>query len=98
MPRVVCSSAIEKTGLDDIWGMIMEYMDHCKKDGYFDTRRRRQSRYWMYEFIHDSLRSGFYGREGIRPALEKLEQEVLEGRKTSFHAAMEILALYHKGK
>ncbi len=97
-PRVVCSSALEKTGLDDIWGIINEYMDHASQKGYFQTRRSRQSRYWMYEFIHASLQSDFYAQAGIREKLDTLEKEVLEGRKSSFHAAMEILDLYHQGK
>ena len=95
-PRVICSSAIENTGLDEIWDMIGEYLDASRLNNYFSTRRAQQSRYWMYEFIHESLRSHFYEHKEIRDRLEILEKEVLEGRKSSFNAATEILDLYRK--
>jgi LAO/AO transport system kinase len=95
-PRVICSSALENTGLDEIWEMVAEYLDSTRANSYFTTRRARQSRYWMYEFIHESLRSHFYGQKEIRDHLRMLEQEVLEGRKSSYHAAMEILELYRR--
>jgi len=96
IPRVICSSAVENTGLDEIWEMIGEYLDSSRRNNYFTTRRARQSRYWMYEFINESLRSDFYEQKEIADRLEILEKEVLEGRKNSFHAAMEILDLYRK--
>ena len=96
IPSVVCSSALENSGLDEIWDMIGEYLEMTRRNNYFITRRARQARYWMYEFIHESLRSHFYGQKEIRNRLETLEKEVLEGRKSSFHAAMEILDLYRK--
>ena len=93
-PRVVCSSALENSGLDTLWEMIGEYLDLTDKNNYFTTRRARQSRYWMYEFIHETLRADFYGHSEVRQNLDRLEREVLEGRISSFHAAMEILELY----
>ena len=95
-PRVVCSSAIDNTGLQEIWDLTGEYLDVCRQNNYFSTRRARQAKYWMYEFIHESLSSDFYGHEDIRLKLESLEKEVLEGQKSSFHAATEILKLYRK--
>ena len=59
--------------------------------------RFRQAKYWMYEFIHEALRSDFYAREEVQSRLDMLEEEVLKGEKSSFHAAMEILDLYRKG-
>jgi LAO/AO transport system kinase len=96
-PRVLCSSAHENRGLGEIWDLIGEYMDLSRKNRYFYNRRAQQSRYWMYEFIHEALRSDFYGHNKILPRLEILEKEVLQGEKSSFHAAMEILDIYRKG-
>ena len=47
-------------------------------------------------FIDDSLRSDFYSRPGIRDRLKSLEDEVLLGTKSSFHASLEILELYRQ--
>lgn len=94
IPGVVCCSALENSGLDEIWAMIGEYMELTDRNNYFSKRRARQSRYWMYEFIHESLRTDFYRHEKIKMKLGILEKEVLEGSKSSFHAAMEVLDLY----
>ena len=95
-PRVLCSSALHKTGLEEIWNMILEYMQETSTSKYFSLRRARQSRYWMYEFIHESLRAHFYGDKEVRGQLDILEKQVLEGSKNSYHAAMEVLDLYRK--
>lgn len=97
-PRVVCTSAIEKSGLEEIWALIMDYLSDVKDNGHFHTRRSRQSRYWMYEFINESLRSEFYGTNGMGDMLKDFEEEVLAGRKSSFRAAMEILEHYRRLK
>ncbi len=95
-PGVMCSSALENSGLEEVWKMITEYIVVTERNDYFAARRARQSRYWMYEYINESLRSHFYADPGVRKHLERLEKEVLDGRKSSFHAAMEILERYHK--
>ncbi len=57
-------------------------------------KRSQQSKYWMYEFIHESLQSHFYAHPRMDEKLELLEKMVMEGSISSFHAAMEILEEY----
>ena len=33
--------------------MIYQYIDFVKDNGYFQTRRNQQSKYWMYESINE---------------------------------------------
>jgi LAO/AO transport system kinase len=95
-PRVMSCSAIEGTGMTEIWEAVLGFIRHTRENGYFLRNRSRQARYWMYEFIDESLRSRFYAHPGIREKLKSLEQEVLSGAKSSFQAAMEILELYRR--
>ena len=96
MPRVVTCSALEGTGLEEIWDGILEYYEHTLKNGFHKQNRSLQARYWMYEFIEEFLKSDFYTRPGVREHLKSLEKDVFDGRKSSFHAAMEILESYRK--
>ncbi len=96
-PRVLTCSALEGGGLNEIWDAVEEYIRFTRENGYFARNRGRQARYWMYEFIDESLRSHFYAEPGIREHIRSLEKEVLAGSKSSFHAAMEILDRY-RGK
>ena len=97
-PRVMTCSALEGMGLAEIWQTVQEYAQFTKGNDFFSDNRRQQARYWMYEFIHESLRSHFYVQTDIQEQLQSLEAQVLSGTKSSFHAAMEILELYRKGK
>ncbi len=94
VPRVLTCSALEGGGLGEIWDAVGEYIQFTRENGFFERNRSQQARYWMYEFINDSLRTHFYAEPGIREHLLSLEKEVLSGSKSSFHAAMEILDKY----
>jgi len=74
--------------------MIYEYMDFVKANGYFAYRRNEQAKYWMYESINEHLRLNFYNNPAIKSQLSAAEQTVLEGHKTSFVAAQDLLDEY----
>ena len=65
-----------------------------KASGYFDYRRNEQSKYWMYESINEHLRLNFYNNPLIKAQLQSAEQTVLQGQKTSFVAAQDLLDEY----
>ena len=94
LPKVMCYSGFYGIGIENIWDMVYEYFDFVKKNGYFDYRRNEQSKYWMYESINETLRNNFYNNAEIKEALRFEEQEVLEGKQTSFIAAHKLLEMY----
>ena len=93
-PKVLCYSGFYGTGVKEIWDMISEYVEFVKANGYFDYRRNEQSKYWMYETINEQLRNSFYHAEIIQAMLTHAAQTVLNGQKTSFAAAGELLDMY----
>ena len=94
LPKVLCYSGFYGTGVKEVWDMIYEYIDFVKHNGYFQYRRNEQSKYWMYETINEQLRNSFYHDETIQAMLTHAEQTVLNGQKTSFAAAGELLDMY----
>ena len=93
-PKVLCYSGFYGTGVKEIWDMIYQYVDFVKANGYFDYRRNEQSKYWMYESINEHLRLNFYNNPLIKAQLQPAEQTVLQGQKTSFVAAQDLLDEY----
>ena len=93
-PKVLCYSGFYGTGVKEIWDMIYQYVDFVKANGYFDYRRNEQSKYWMYESINEHLRLNFYNNPLIKAQLQSAEQTVLQGQKTSFVAAQDLLDEY----
>ena len=96
LPKVLCYSGFYGTGVKEVWDMIYEYIDFVKQNGYFQYRRNEQSKYWMYETINEQLRNNFYNNADIKAMLNNAEKSVLNGEKTSFAAAGDLLDFYFK--
>ncbi len=93
-PKVLTCSAYMKTGINEIWETVAEYLAHVRKNNYFQFRRNEQSKFWMYETINEQLRNNFYNNETIKTMMEDLEQKVLNEEISSFVAAKKLLDLY----
>lgn len=93
-PQVLTYSGFYGIGIREIWDMVYSYIDFVKKNGYFDYRRNEQAKYWMYETINEHLRDSFYNNPAIASMLTAQEQEVLQGKATSFSAAKKLLDTY----
>ena len=63
-------------------------------NGYFDHRRNEQAKYWMYESIKEQLHNSFFQNPTIADMLVAEERAVLDGQKTSFIAAKQLLDAY----
>lgn len=78
--------------------MIYTHLAATKKNGSFDIRRQQQAKYWMYETINEQLRSRFYNSDGMEQLLTGYEQQLLEGKITSFAAAAKLLDIFDSKK
>lgn len=96
MPQVLTYSGFYGIGIKEIWDMVYSYIDFVKKNGYFDYRRNEQAKYWMYETINEHLRDSFYNNPAIASMLAAQEQDVLQGKATSFSAAKKLLDTYFR--
>lgn len=94
-PEVITYSGYYALGINEVWDMIDRYFEFVEGNGYFDQRRREQSRYWMYETINEKLRNDFYNFQGMERHLENLEQQVLANHLSSFVAARKALDFYY---
>jgi LAO/AO transport system kinase len=93
-PRVMTCSAVEKTGIAEIWQIIQEYLEKTRSNRYFTENRNIQSKYWMYETINEKLRQHFYQDPAIKIKIAELEKRVLNAEISSFEAANQLLDHY----
>jgi len=93
-PKVLTYSGFFGYGVKEVWDMVYQYFDFVKANGYFEYRRQEQAKYWMYESVNEQLRNSFYHQPTIADMLKVSEKDVLEGRKTSFVAAKQLLDAY----
>ena len=93
-PKVYTCSAVAETGLEEVWKGVEEFLDHIESNGYFQSNRNRQNKYWMYESINDGLKDSFYRDPAVAAHLADVEQRVLDAKLSSFIAAKELLDIY----
>ncbi len=94
IPQVLTYSGYFDLGVSELWQMIDEYFDFVKANGYFEQRRREQSRYWMYETINERLHRHFYNNVNIEHMLADREARVLRNELSSFVAAHDVVDSY----
>ncbi|MDR0194037.1 MAG: methylmalonyl Co-A mutase-associated GTPase MeaB [Myroides sp.] len=93
-PKVSTCSAIENTGISEIWDIITQYTTLTKENGYFDSRRKEQNQYWMLETINENILMNFYNHPEVKTMLTENKKAVQNSELSPFAAAHKILNLY----
>ncbi|MDR1594855.1 MAG: methylmalonyl Co-A mutase-associated GTPase MeaB [Prevotellaceae bacterium] len=94
IPKVLTTSSKEKTGMEEIWASINDYITVTKNNGFFQSNRQEQTKFWMYETINETLQNHFYSNPQICRLLKSYEEKVSTDRISSFIAAKELLNKY----
>jgi LAO/AO transport system kinase len=94
IPKVLTTSSKEKTGMEEIWTSINEYVSLTERNGFFLANRREQTKFRMYETINETLQNNFYSNPQIRSILQDYETKVAADKISSFIAAKELLRKY----
>ena len=95
-PQVLSCSALEKTGLDEIWKTILVYDEQSKKTKYFEVKRQSQNKNWLLQTIDEQLKRKFYQDKKVAVTLQKMILAVVEKKISPFQAATELLQMHHK--
>ena len=94
IPKVTTCSAFEKTGIDNVWNVISEYLELVKNNDYFEKKRQTQNQFWMMETINEQLKNHFYNHSEIIALLEQNKKAVENNELSPFAAAQELLKKY----
>ena len=95
-PRVVTCSALQNTGIKELWETIMEYVIFTRNTGYFDELRRQQAVIRMHDTIIEYINNSFCNHEEIKLLRPELERQLYNGTITSYKAAIKLLDKYFK--
>jgi LAO/AO transport system kinase len=93
-PRVLACSAINNTGIAEIWQMVLEHEALLTASGRIAERRTRGDLEWMNDLISMGLAEMFRSQPAVAQRLPALEREVREGRITALAASRELLLLF----
>jgi LAO/AO transport system kinase len=95
-PGVMLCSAIQNTGIEELWDKIMEYNAFTKANGWWDIHRKQQALLRMNETINEYLNNSFHNNENVKRIRPRLEHMLEKGRITSYRAALYLIDKYLK--
>lgn len=79
-------SSLKKTGLEDVWDMILQFKQTMEASNYWEKRRHNQTIDWFTSMIHDRLIEEFYAEPGRKEQVAHLQQQLLTGSMTVTNA------------
>ena len=92
-PPVLTMSALEGTGLEELWDTVERHRDVLTEAGDFEARRRAQQVDWTWQMVRDTVLDRVLSNPAVRKSRADVERQVLTGELTPAMAAQQILKL-----
>lgn len=89
-PKVLIASSYEKTGFEAIHSMIEEFVVHTQSTGYFEVNRNNQALSIFEAGVSQSLLRQLQIFKPYQLQLEKLKNQIIEGKTTAFQAVRQL--------
>ena len=90
-PPVLTMSALEGTGLAELWGTVLKHRQVLTDAGEFDARRRAQQVDWTWSMVRDTVLDQVFNNSTVREIRADVERQVRDGELTPTLAAQRIL-------
>ena len=91
-PPVLTMSALQRTGLTELWDTVERHRDVLTDAGEFEARRRAQQVDWTWQMVRDTVLDRVLSNPAVRKIRAEVERQVLAGELTPALAAQQILA------
>ncbi|MGY4708716.1 methylmalonyl Co-A mutase-associated GTPase MeaB [Mycolicibacterium sp. CBM1] len=92
-PPVLTMSALEGSGLRELWETVEKHRDVLSRAGEFEARRRAQQVDWTWSMVRDAVLDRVLNHPAVRALRPEVERQVRDGELTPALAAQEILAV-----
>jgi LAO/AO transport system kinase len=90
-PPVLTMSALEGSGLGELWDTVERHRRLLTEAGEFDARRRAQQVDWTWQMVRDAVLDRVLSNPAVRKVRAEVERQVLAGELTPAMAAQQIL-------
>jgi LAO/AO transport system kinase len=95
-PIVEVCSALNNTGIDNVWQIVTDYLAFTKSNNYFEKRRKSQDRSIMMNTIEDSLMFHFRQNKKVAVLMKEIEAGLNEQKFSAYVAAQKLVDFYLK--
>ncbi|OEK02245.1 ATPase/protein kinase [Roseivirga sp. 4D4] len=96
IPQVKTCSALENTGLNEVWEMITKYQSTMHSNGFLVENRKRQQVAWFRENVSEMLGQAFYQNQEIADLLPEILSQVESGALPANSAAYNLMQQFLK--
>jgi LAO/AO transport system kinase len=90
-PPVLTCSALEMTGITEIWQMVMKFHQKFSDSGELADKRQKQALDWLWSLVEDGLKERFYTHPDIKKRLDQITRAVAKGETAPTLAADKLL-------
>jgi LAO/AO transport system kinase len=94
---VLAASALEGTGVDDVWKAVEKLVAHLQEDEALDRLRAGQAVAWMWDEIRESLIDSFSHDAAVAELWSGTVEAVRGGRLSPTTAARRLLRIHGEG-
>jgi len=91
IPPVLTCSAVDVTGIREIWQTVLDHRQKLSVSGELEQKRQQQALDWMWSLIQEGLKYRFNQNIEVKKHLPKLTREVEKGTIAPTIAAEELL-------
>lgn len=95
-PNVLTCSALNGTGIREVWHTIELFRDQLTQNGYMDVQRNAQRITAFHESFEHLLKNELSKFPGLREKAEALEEQVAKQGLPPHRAAAELITLYRE--
>lgn len=89
--RAFTCSAVQGTGVAELWNVVETFVFRARRSGVLETRRQAQEQQWVRQLVRDQLEQRFLAHERVRELLPRLEAAVARGEVPAVAAARQLL-------
>ena len=87
-------SAVEHTGLKELWQVIQAFRQMTTKSGVWQKRREGQLLDWMHSMIDEHLHNLFFEDAVVTGRMPEIKEAVLKGSISPTQAVAELIRLF----
>ena len=95
-PAVRTVSALEEEGLAEVWAEMNALIEFRKETGFWQKRRAEQARHWFQDEVRQGLLQQLQSNPTAEAVMDRLAEDVAEGRRSPGAAAAEVLECLKK--
>lgn len=91
IPQVKTCSALDKSGLEEVFEMLTKFQTQVVGNGFFDKNRANQQVSWFKENLNELLKISFFKKPEVQQRYQEKLQEVQSGKTPALNAAHDVI-------